>query len=93
MPSERLNSIKALVRVRIFLPVFIDVAGKQNFGGRYGGAELLVESDTGTRAIQTKVTPNLAKLTNGMQNGLEYALAHDMPVLEGIDGHCFDLGD
>lgn len=54
---------------------------------------MLVESDTGTRAIQTKVTPSLAKLTNGMQNGLEYALAHDMPVLEGIDGHCFDLGD
>ncbi|EYE91684.1 cytochrome P450 [Aspergillus ruber CBS 135680] len=67
LPSERLNSIKALVR---------------NFGGRYGGIELLVESDIGTRAIQTKVTPNLAKLTDDMRDELEYALTHDLPVME-----------
>ncbi|KAM4059008.1 cytochrome p450 [Hirsutella rhossiliensis] len=64
MPLDRLSSIKGLVK---------------NFGGHYSGIGLLAESDIGTRALQSKITPNLAKLSDAMREELEYALQKEVP--------------
>nr|BAM84045.1 cytochrome P450 monooxygenase [Tolypocladium album] len=66
-PHERLSSIKGLIK---------------NFGGQYSGIDLLDESDIGTRALQTKITPNLTKFSDDMRDELEYALGRDMPDCE-----------
>ncbi|RDA95614.1 hypothetical protein CP533_1095 [Ophiocordyceps camponoti-saundersi (nom. inval.)] len=63
-PVHRLSSIQGLIK---------------NFGGRYSGISLLGESDVGTRALQTRITPNLAKLSDEMRDELEYALQTEMP--------------
>ncbi|PFH59490.1 hypothetical protein XA68_12250 [Ophiocordyceps unilateralis] len=63
-PVQRLSSIKGLIK---------------NFGGHYSGISLLGESDVGTRALQTKITPNLPKLVDDMRDELEHALRMEMP--------------
>ncbi|KAI1121477.1 P450 monooxygenase [Nemania abortiva] len=54
----------------------------QNFGGRYSGLTLLGEHDVGIRALQVKITPNLAKLCGKMKEELDYCLSVDMPPCE-----------
>lgn len=63
-PVQRLSSMQGLIK---------------NFGGYYSGIHLLGESDIGTRALQTKITPNLPKLSDDMRDELDYALRMDMP--------------
>ncbi|KAI0600758.1 P450 monooxygenase [Biscogniauxia sp. FL1348] len=63
-PPEKLSAIHGLAK---------------NFGGRYSGINLLIESDVGTRALQAKITPNLVKLCDFMRDELEYSLSADLP--------------
>ncbi|RDA85058.1 hypothetical protein CP532_3129 [Ophiocordyceps camponoti-leonardi (nom. inval.)] len=63
-PVHRLSSIQGLIK---------------NFGGHYSGISLLGESDIGTRAVQTRITPNLPKFSDAMRDELEYALRTEMP--------------
>ncbi|KHN94005.1 P450 monooxygenase [Metarhizium album ARSEF 1941] len=51
----------------------------ENFGGRYSGITLLAKHDVGIRALQAKITPNLAKLCDDMTDELEYSLRTDLP--------------
>ncbi|ODA80720.1 hypothetical protein RJ55_03679 [Drechmeria coniospora] len=51
----------------------------KNFGGRYSGIDILSQSDIRTRAIQTRITPNLSRLSAAMRNELEFALQNDVP--------------
>ncbi|PHH78829.1 hypothetical protein CDD80_6200 [Ophiocordyceps camponoti-rufipedis] len=63
-PVKRLSSMQGLIK---------------NFGGYYSGIHLLGESDVGTHALQTKITPNLPKLSDDMRDEVDYALKMDMP--------------
>nr|AGN73101.1 P450 monooxygenase-like protein [Epichloe aotearoae] len=64
VPQKQLSSIRGLIK---------------NFGGRYGGIGLLGESNIGTQALQSKITPNLVKLSESMRDELKYALKKEIP--------------
>nr|Q56RZ1.1 RecName: Full=Cytochrome P450 monooxygenase ltmK; AltName: Full=Lolitrem B biosynthesis cluster 1 protein K [Epichloe festucae Fl1]Q56RZ5.1 RecName: Full=Cytochrome P450 monooxygenase ltmK; AltName: Full=Lolitrem B biosynthesis cluster 1 protein K [Epichloe festucae var. lolii]AAW88512.1 P450 monooxygenase [Epichloe festucae var. lolii]AAW88516.1 P450 monooxygenase [Epichloe festucae]AGN73069.1 P450 monooxygenase [Epichloe hybrida] len=63
--QEELSAIYGLIR---------------NFGGSYSGITLLGENDVGIRALQTKITPNLAKLCDDIRDEFQYCLDTDFPA-------------
>ncbi|KJZ72997.1 hypothetical protein HIM_07569 [Hirsutella minnesotensis 3608] len=63
-PPERLSSIQGLIK---------------NFGGKYSGITLLGESEIGTRALQSKITPRLVQFTDVMRDELDYAIQKVLP--------------
>jgi len=44
---------------------------------------IILDSNLHFRVIQTKLTPHLASLTDGMQEEIEYALKTDFPSCDG----------
>nr|AFO69291.2 P450 monooxygenase [Periglandula ipomoeae] len=64
-PPEELNAIHGLIR---------------NFGDCYSGITLLGENDIGIRALQMKITPNLAKLCDDIKDEFQYCLNTDLPA-------------
>ncbi|KAI3324027.1 P450 monooxygenase [Xylariaceae sp. AK1471] len=73
LPGERLSSIVTLVRVGTFL------SSLGNNSGRYGGTDILLESEIASHAIQTRITPQLALLMPAMKEELDYALEQEVP--------------
>ncbi|KAI3343377.1 P450 monooxygenase [Ustulina deusta] len=65
LPGERLSSIVTLVR---------------NNSGKYGGTDVLLESEIATQAIQTRITPQIALLMHPMKEELDYALSIEAPI-------------
>ncbi|KAI0450354.1 P450 monooxygenase [Xylaria acuta] len=65
LPGERLSSIVTLVR---------------NNSGKYGGTEILLESEIATQAIQTRITPQIALLMHPMKEELDHALSIEAPA-------------
>ncbi|KAI1187489.1 P450 monooxygenase [Nemania serpens] len=64
LSGERLSSIVTLVR---------------NNSGKYGGTDILLESEIASQAIQNKITPQLASLMHPMKEELDHALATEVP--------------
>jgi hypothetical protein len=44
---------------------------------------IILDSNLHFRVIQTKLTPHLASLTDGMQEEIEFALKNDFPSCDG----------
>ena len=83
MPEHRVSAIEMHVKVSPEVPVASvvkpDSNTKQNLLGPYTTMDIALQSSLHTRAIQQKLTPNIGRFIEPIQDELKYALQAEMP--------------